>query len=162
MKKFYQLAIAALVGIALNSCGLLGGGGSGSNEPTFRLSDLQQGLWQEDNTEHFVRFTDEQSDETGYLLGREWNEDEWEDPDMTAEEFLIWNRKELGHPGNGWFKYEFKTTNGQLTEIHLSDMNSHETPKVYVVTTLSSTTLKYYEKGNENWKFSFTKFVEPK
>ena len=69
MRKIYYFALVALVGIALSSCSFLGG----DNTPSFQLSDLQ-GLWQENNTEHFVRFTTEQSDEAGYLYGREWDE----------------------------------------------------------------------------------------
>ena len=52
MRKFYYLALVALIGIAFSSCSLIGGG---ENTPEFRLGDLQ-GLWQETNTQHFVRF----------------------------------------------------------------------------------------------------------
>lgn len=116
--------------------------------PSYQLSDLQ-GLWQENNTEHYVRFTKEQSDETGYLYGREWDEAE----DITEDDLLP--------KGNGWFKYLFETT-GSLTEIHLMDNGGAEIPKVYVVTVLTDTELSYYEKEHKSIKFNFTKVVTTK
>ena len=145
MRKIYYLALAALVGIAFSSCSLMGGGG---NDPEYRLSDLQA-LWQENGTEHFVRFTTEQSDEAKYLYGREWDEAE----DVYEEDLKPY--------GNGWFKYLFETT-GNLTEIHLMDNGGAEIPKVYVVTKLTSTDLEYYEKDRKTNKFYFSKVVSPK
>lgn len=145
MKKLYYLAFVAVVGIVLSGCSLFGGGG---NNPSFNLSDLQ-GLWEENGTQHYVRFTNEQSDETGYLYGREWDE---------AEEVY---EEDLVYHGNGWFKYEFKTT-GDLTEIHLMDNGGAELPKVYVVSTLTSSQLSYYEKDHTSNKFNFSKVVTAK
>ena len=139
MRKFYYLALVALVAIAFNSCK------ENTNEPEFRLTDLQ-GLWLEDNTEHYVRFTDEKSDETDYLYGREWHEDE----DYTEADLKPY--------GMGWFKYKFEK-NGNLTEIHLMDNGGAEIPKVYVVSKLTDTVLEYYEKDNKSWSYSFTKIV---
>ena len=119
-----------------------------NNKPEYQLSDLQ-GLWLENNTEHYVRFTKEQSDETGYLYGREWDEAE----DITEDDLLP--------KGNGWFKYLFETT-GSLTEIHLMDNGGAEIPKVYVVTVLTDTELSYYEKDHKSIKFSFSKVVAAK
>lgn len=116
------------------------------NTPEYQLSDLQ-GLWQENNTEHYVRFTTEQSDETGYLYGREWDE---------AEDIF---EEDLQPQGNGWFKYLFETS-GSLTEIHLMDNGGAEIPKVYVVSKLTDTALEYYEKEQKSVKFYFTKMVE--
>lgn len=159
MKKFYHLAICAIVCLTFSSC-FFGGGGSGTETPTFSLSDLQ-GYWQENGTEHYVRFTTERSEEYPYYLGYEWNDDEWSDPEMTYEEFLIWNRNDLGHPGNGWFKYELKTS-GTLTEIHLMDNGGAENPKVYVVSRLTDDELVYYEKEHSSIKYHFSKIVSPK
>jgi len=156
MKKLYYLALAAVVGIALSSCSMLGG----NKNPSFNLRDLQ-GLWEENNTEHYVRFTTEQSDESGYLYGREWNNDDWDEKDGDYEEFLIEQREKQGFPGNGWFKYEFKT-NGNLTEIHLMENGGADIPKVYVVSKLTSTELSYYEKDHTNFKFNFSKVVSAK
>ena len=140
MRKIYYLALVALVGIAFSSCNMLG-----PSKPEYRLSDLQA-LWLENGTEHYVRFTTEQSDEQKYLYGREWDE---------AEEVY---EEALKPYGNGWFKYLFETT-GSLTEIHLMDNGGAEIPKVYVVSKLTSTELEYYEKDRKNNKFAFSKVV---
>ena len=143
MKKIYYLALVALVGIAFSSCNMLG-----PSQPEYKLSDLQA-LWLENGTEHYVRFTTEQSDEAKYLYGREWDE---------AEEVY---EEDLKPQGNGWFKYLFETT-GSLTEIHLMDNGGAEIPKVYVVSKLTSTDLEYYEKERKSNKFYFTKVVTKK
>ena len=140
-KKISYLALIALVGIAFSSCSLLGGGG---NDPEYRLSDLQT-LWHQDGTRNFVRFTTEQSDEPGYLYGREWDETDRDEEDLVPY-------------GNGWFKYKFETT-GNLTEIHLMDNGGAEIPKVYIVTKLTDTELAYYEKDHPSSKFTFTKVI---
>jgi len=140
----FKFIAFAIIGIALSSCSLFGGGGG--NTPEYRLSDLQ-GLWLENNTQHYVRFTTEQSDETGYLYGREWDESE----DIFEEDLMP--------QGNGWFKYKFETS-GDLTEIHLMDNGGAEIPKVYVVSKLTDTDLEYYEKDHKNSKYYFSKMVE--
>ena len=139
MRKFYSLALMVLVGLAFTSCDMM------NNKPEYKLSDLQ-GLWRENNTEHFVRFTTEQSDEPNYLYGREWDEAE----DVYEEDLLPY--------GNGWFKYWFETS-GNLTEIHLMDNGGAEIPKVYIVSKLTDTDLEYYEKDRKNIKFYFSKMV---
>ena len=149
MKKYYYLAICVIVSLTLTGCF----GGSSNNTPAYSLSDLQA-LWQEDGTEHFVRFTTEQSDEAGFLYGREWHEDE-----DVIEQDLIDSREELGHPGNGWFKYEFKTSGGDLTEIHLMDTGGAEIPKIYIVSRLTSDKLEYYERDHPSSKYYFSKVV---
>lgn len=154
MKKIYLWAFIATVAVAMSSCNMFN-----RNQPTFQLSDLQ-GLWQENSKEHFVRFTTEQSDEAGYFLGYEWDNADWDDPEMTFEEYLLWNREQLGHPVNGWFKYNFNAS-GELTEIIFMEYDWAEIPKVYVVSKLTETDLEYYEKGYENFVFHFSKVVEP-
>ncbi len=147
-----KLLLLAVLGVALASCSMIGGEG---NDPEYRLSDLQ-GLWQEDNTEHYVRFTTENSDETGYLYGREWDEAE----DVFEQDLLdSWNKN--GVRGNGWFKYQLETK-GDLHEIHLMDNVGAEIPKEYIVSKLTSTQLEYYEKDHKSIKFYFTKMVETK
>ena len=140
----FKFIAFAIIGIALSSCSLFGGGGG--NTPEYRLSDLQ-GLWLENNTQHYVRFTTEQSDETAYLYGREWDE---------AEDIF---EEDLMPHGNGWFKYKFETS-GDLTEIHLMDNGGAEIPKVYVVSKLTDSDLEYYEKDHKNIKYYFSKMVE--
>ena len=141
MRKIYYLALVALVGIAFSSCSLLGG----DKNPEYRLSDLQ-GLWEENGTKHYVRFTTEQSDEAGYLYGREWDEAD----DVTEQDLQPY--------GNGWFKYQLETK-GDLHEIHLMDNDGAEIPKEYIVSKLTSTELEYYEKDRKNNSFSFSKVV---
>ncbi len=142
MKTFRFLLIAVL-GIAMASCSMIG-----NNDPEYRVADLQ-GLWQENNTEHYVRFTTEQSDEAGYLYGREWDE---------AEDIF---EADLQKYGNGWFKYLLEKT-GNLTEIHLMDNGGAEIPKTYVVTKLTDTDLEYYEKEHKAITFKFRKVVTVK
>ena len=150
MRKSIQILFLAFVAVALASCDMFN-----KTTPSYSLSDLQ-GLWQRNNTQEFVRFTTEQSDETGYLYGCEWDEAE----DVTEQD-RIDARNELGHPGNGWFKYQFKST-GDLTEIHLMDNGGAEIPKIYVVSKLTDTDLVYYEKEYPSIKFNFTKVVTTK
>lgn len=138
MKKFVLLALLA---VAFIGCNMIS-----PEKPEYRLSDLQA-LWQENNTEHFVRFTTEKSDQTNYLYGREWDEGE----DVYEEDLQPY--------GNGWFKYWFETS-GNLTEIHLMDNGGAEIPKVYVVSKLTDTDLEYYEKDRKNIKFYFSKIVQ--
>ena len=142
MRRFYYLALVAIVGIAMSSCSLIGGGG---NNPEYQLSDLQ-GLWLENNTQHYVRFTTEQSDEPKYLYGREWDEAE----EVYEEDLLPY--------GNGWFKYWFES-NGGLHELHLMDNQGAVIPKEYIVSKLTDTDLEYYEKDQKNNKFYFRKSV---
>ena len=139
--------------------------GGGGNDPEYRLSDLQA-LWQENGTEHFVRFTTEQSDEAKYLYGREWDEAE----DVYEIDLYRVESKEIEGEivfdtiplyGNGWFKYWFET-NGGLHELHLMDNHGAEIPKEYIVSKLTSTTLEYYEKNRQTNKFYFSKVVSPK
>ena len=139
-KSALRLLFFALAGAALTGC-------IPTTQPTFYLHDLQ-GLWQENNTQHYVRFTTEQSDEAGYLYGREW--DEGED---------VFEQDLVPH-GNGWFKYLFETDNQKLTEIHLMDNGGAEIPKIYVVTKLNSTTLEYYEKDHKAITYRYQKMVD--
>lgn len=143
--KAFKFLLVALTGIVLSSCSLLGGG---DKEPSYQLSSLQA-LWLENNTQHYVRFTTEQSNETGYLYGREWDE-----ADDIYEE-------DLQPQGNGWFKYKFES-NGGLHELHLMDNGGAEIPKEYIVSKLTDTDLEYYEKDYKSIKYRFSKVVSPK
>ena len=154
LKNLVRLALCAMVSVSLSGCFSFGGGGS-SEEPSYKVTDLQ-GYWQENGTEHYVRFTNERSDEYPYYLGYEWHED-----DEVMEQDLLDAREELGHPGLGWFKYELKTS-GTLTEIHLMDNGGGEIPKVYVVSKLTDDELVYYEKDHSSIKYKFSKIVSPK
>ena len=143
--KAFKFLLVALAGIVLSSCSLLGGG---DKEPSYQLSSLQA-LWLENNTQHYVRFTTEQSNETGYLYGREWDE---------AEDIY---EEDLQPQGNGWFKYKFES-NGGLHELHLMDNGGAEIQKEYIVSKLTDTDLEYYEKDYKSIKYRFSKVVSPK
>ena len=122
-RKLIFSTVLAMVAIAMTSCF-----GPNNEEPTFKQADLL-GLWQEEGTEAFVRFTNE-ADETGeYKYGREWNE---------SEDIF---ESDLKPYGNGWFKY--KLVQSDLTEIHLMDNGGADIPKVYVVVKLTDTELHY-------------------
>ena len=87
------------------------------------------GLWQEQNTEVFVRFTNEADDSGEYHYGREWDE---------SEDIF---ENDLQPYGNGWFKYKLVKTD--LTEIHLMDNGGADIPKVYQVLKLTAGELQY-------------------
>lgn len=168
MKNAAKLVLMLMVvSIALNGC-------KPKEDPTYQVSQLW-GLWMEakPNVEHYVRFTDEQSDEAAYLYGREWNEDEdvYEDDlfklwkvdstyvvdSLTMDSTLVLDST-LIH-GNGWFKYKLEIK-GDLEEIHLMDNGGADIPKEYIVAILTDERLEYYEKDNENRRFSFDKVVK--
>lgn len=154
MKKNFKLLFIAIAAVALSSCNF------GGKEPNFQLSDLQ-GLWLEDkaNVEHYVRFTDEQADEAGYLFGREWNAEE----DVSEEDLYVYTKDSLGNDslihGNGWFQYKLETK-GDLEEIHFMENGGAEIPKEYIVAILTDTRLEYYEKDDKNRRSFFNKVVE--
>ena len=129
MKK-HIIFILSILACAFTSCINWGNGGT---EPSFQLSALQ-GLWQEDNTQHYVRFTTEQSDEAGYLYGREWDESE-----EMEEEYL--------QPyGNGWFKW--KKDGDNVVEMHMTDHQIASIPYEYKMLRLSNNEMRYKETAD--------------
>ena len=129
-----------MVAIAMTSCF-----GPNNEEPTFNEADLL-GLWIEEGTEAFVRFTAEQDETSEYKYGRQWDE---------SEDIF---ESDLKPYGNGWFKY--KLVKSDLTEIHLMDNGGAELPKVYVVTKLTAGNLEY--KDNFGTTHVFEKVLEVK
>lgn len=131
-KNSLVLGILVLVAVAMTSCF------GPSNEPSFVEADLL-GLWQEEGTEAYVRFTSE-ADETGeYKYGREWDEgDDVSEGDLTPY-------------GNGWFKY--KLVKSDLTEIHLMDNGGANIPKVYQVVKLTAGELEYRDEYKNTHRF---------
>ena len=120
-KSILRIALVAMVGAVVASCSL-------GTEPTFQENDLL-GLWQEDGKGAFVRFTADKDSTGVYKYGCEWNEGEGVfESDLTKY-------------GNGWFKW--KLVKADLTEIHLMEYGGAELPKVYTVTKLNDTELKY-------------------
>ena len=132
-RRITILSILAVIALAMTSCF------NHDNTPTFAERDLL-GLWQEDGTEAFVRFTTEQ-DETGeHKYGREWDESE----DIFESDLLPY--------GNGWFKY--KLVQSDLTEIHLMDNGSADIPKIYQVVKLNAGELQYKDAQGKTYHFS--------
>ena len=132
-RRITILGILAVIALAMISCF------NHDNTPTFAERDLL-GLWQEDGTEAFVRFTTEQ-DETGeYKYGREWDESE----DIFESDLLPY--------GNGWFKY--KLVQSDLTEIHLMDNGGADIPKIYQVVKLNAGELQYKDAQGKTYHFS--------
>lgn len=131
-KNSLVLGILVLVSVVMTSCF------GPSNEPSFVEADLL-GLWQEEGTEAYVRFTSE-ADETGeYKYGREWDEG-----DDVLEGYLT-------PYGNGWFKY--KLVKSDLTEIHLMDNGGADIPKVYQVVKLTAGELEYRDEYKNTHRF---------
>ena len=125
MKQRIVLSVLAVVAIAMTACL---GPGPNPEEVEFKQADLL-GLWQEQNTEVFVRFTNETDESGEYHYGREWDE---------SEDIF---ENDLQPYGNGWFKYKLVKTD--LTEIHLMDNGGADIPKVYQVLKLTAGELQY-------------------
>ena len=120
-KSILRIALVAMVGAVVASCSL-------GTEPTFQENDLL-GLWQEDSTEAFVRFSSEKDSTGVYKYGCEWNEGEGVfESDLTMY-------------GYGWFKW--KLVKADLTEIHLMENGGADIPKVYTVIKVTDTELQY-------------------
>lgn len=132
-KKLIFYSIIAIIAIAMTSCFT-----PNPPEGAFAEADLL-GLWQEENKEAFVRFTNESDDFGEYKYGREWDE---------SEDIF---ESDLKPYGNGWFKY--KLIQSDLTEIHLMDNGGAEIPKVYVVTKLTDTELHYQDDFGKITRF---------
>ena len=113
------------MGAVVASCSL-------GTEPTFQENDLL-GLWKEDDTEAFVRFTSEKDSTGVYKFGYEWDEG---DGVFESDRTNIDSKY-----GNGWFKWQL--VKADLTEIHLMEYGGAELPKVYTVTKLNDTELLY-------------------
>ena len=134
-KRTILFGVLAIVAMVMISCQ--------SDKPTFQEADLL-GLWQEDGTEAFVRFTAEKDSTGEYKYGREWDESD----DMSESDLKPY--------GNGWFKY--KLVKSDLTEIHLMDNGGAEIPKVYTVLHLTEDALEY--KDDSGVTTTFAKVVE--
>ena len=134
-KRTILFGVLAIVAMVMISCQ--------SDKPTFQEADLL-GLWQEDGTEAFVRFTAEKDSTGEYKYGREWDESD----DMSESDLKPY--------GNGWFKY--KLVKSDLTEIHLMDNDGAEIFKVYTVLHLTEDVLEY--KDDRGVTTTFAKVVE--
>lgn len=123
--------------------------GCGPKEPIeYSLSDMQ-GLWKEDGTEHFMRFTTDAADSliTGYLWGYEWDEgDGTEESDLFEPDMKY---------GNSWFIYSLEGQKWYQTNT--MSIGNGLIPETYVITILNSSTFEYYKEGYKNEKQTYTK-----
>ena len=134
-RNIFKFVLVALMGISLCSCE--------KKQTEFYLSDLQ-GLWLENNTKHYVRFTEDPvQDDTNYFWGCEWDE---------AEDV---HEADLVYHGDGWFKY--RLNNEQLLEVQMMDYGWADIPKQYIMVTLTSSHMTYHPKDYKNETISFTK-----
>ena len=143
-KSVFSLALVALIGIAFSACN--------PKEPIeYSLNDMQ-GLWKENGTEHFMRFTTESANDlkAGYLWGYEWDEAEG-----TEESDLF--EPDMYH-GNSWFMYRLDGEGWH--QINKMNNNWADIPQDYTITTLTSSQFVYYKKGYKNEKQSYTKINE--
>ena len=144
MKKFFQWTLVALVVVALTGCEMF----NKKAEPFSQVA--LHGLWLEENTQHYVRYMEQQADTATYEWGKEW------DLDQSVTE------DRLKYHGNGWFKYELKYVDNQnrLTQINMMDNGGAEIPQVYIVTVLSDGRLEYYKEGYPKEKQYYNKVKE--
>lgn len=98
------------------------------------------GLWQEEKTRHFVRYTDVKAKEDVYFIGCEW--DEAEDVHESDLEYL----------GNGYFLWSVQ--DGQLTMIHQLNKGLAEIPKVHTLVLVKPTRLSYKDDHGKTLYFS--------
>ena len=139
MKKWYFLALIALIGFAFSSCENMG-----KKQKEYFIEDLQ-GKWCKDGQQDYRRFATEQASREGYYWGWEWDEGEdVQESDRTS------------HPyGNGWFMYTIQ--GDQLLEIEKTEYGWADIPKVYIISELTSTKLVYYPKDYPKDKRYYTK-----
>ncbi|MBR0296645.1 MAG: hypothetical protein IJQ95_04550 [Paludibacteraceae bacterium] len=136
-KSFIWVALIAIVA-GFASC---------TQTITYTEDDLH-GRWQEEDKKAYVVYTTEKdtvSDikDKGYLWGYEWDEsDAVYEKDVLDEKY-----------GNGWFVYNLNGS--QLTHIHMQSNRGADIPKVYTVSVLTNSDLKY--KDSEKVEFSYKK-----
>lgn len=139
--KFSVFSLLIVLGAVLVGCG--------QTDPIeYSLSDMQ-GLWRENGTEHYMRFTTDAADslKTGYLWGYEWDEG-----DGTEESDLL--QPDMKY-GNSWFIYHLE---GQKWfQTNTMSIGSGLIPETYIITVLNSSTFEYYKEGYKNEKQAYTK-----
>lgn len=140
MKKFYYLALIAIIGLVLTSCENV--------QKEFYLSDLQ-GLWQNDKTTTwYMRFTADKAEYgENYYWGREWGDfgDEITEEDLFDPE---------NFHGNGWFQYKLEE-DGNFIYINMMDNKGADIPKPYKMVVLTSSKMTFQDDLKE--KKNFTK-----
>lgn len=136
-KSFIGLAIIAIVA-GFASCN--------NSSVSFSESDLH-GKWQEEDKNAYVKFTVE-LDTVSNLKDRKYHWGyEWDEGDGVYEKDVLNERY-----GNGWFVYALD--GDQLTQAHMMSNKGADIPKVYTVTVLTNSDLKFQdsEKVNHSYK----------
>ena len=139
-KSFIGVALIAIVA-GLASC-------NQQTSVSFSESDLH-GKWQEEDKNAYVKYTIEKDTVSdvkanGYLWGYEWDQgDGVYEEDVLKEKY-----------GNGWFVYSLEGE--KLTQINMMSNRGADIPKVYTVTVLTNTDLKYKD-NNANVIHSYKK-----
>ena len=139
MKKLFYLAAAICFAVlTFTSCS--------STAVSFTEEDVF-GRWQNDENPGEYWVYQSLTDETGdYFWGKTWDEN-----DDVKEEDL-----ESDFHGNGWFKWRLDTRD--LTQIHMMTISEATAPKIYTITLLTSTTMKYQRYiGGVKETYTFTK-----
>lgn len=139
MKKLLYLAAVVCFGVfAFTSC-----------SPTTISFDEEDvfGRWQNDENPGEIWVYLSSTDETGdSFWGKTWDENE----DVKEEDL------DKDFHGNGWFKWHLDKSD--LTQIHMMTVSEAQVPKVYTITLLTSTTMKYQRYvGGVKEQFTFTK-----
>lgn len=146
MNRYFQWAIVALVAVFLTGCEFF-------NKKTEPFSQVAlHGLWQEEGTQHFVRYLEQKADTATATY--EWGK-EWDVAQKVTEDRLV-------DYGNGWFKYELKYVDNQnkLTQINKMDNDGADIYERYIVTVLSDSHLEYYKEGYPKEKQYYNKVIE--
>lgn len=136
-RKFIYFAFVALVALGFSSCK--------KGQTEFFQSDLY-GYWQEDGKDHYMRFTEDQGEKTGFLWGYEWTASEFTEDDLFDDSM---------YHGNSWFQYKLER-DGNFLYVHMMTNKGAEEPKPYTMITLTSTKMTY--KDDLKVRYSFTKY----
>lgn len=139
MKKLFYLA-------AIVCCGVLMFTSCAPTTITFQEEDVF-GRWQNDDNSGEYWVYQSSTDESGdYFWGKTWDEnDDVQESDLEGD-----------FHGNGWFKWRLDKSD--LTQIHMMTVSEAQVPKVYTITVLTNTTMKYQRYvGGVKESFTFTK-----
>ena len=139
-KSFIWVALIAIVA-GFASC----------NQQTITYSEGDlHGRWQEEDKNAYVKYTVEKDTVSdvkanGYHWGYEWDEgDGVYEEDVLKEKY-----------GNGWFVYSLEGE--KLTHINMMSNKGADIPKVYTVTALTNTDLKYQDSTKKTFSYKKVK-----
>ena len=130
MKKIYFLIATALLAVTFTSC---------QKDEETNEQDLY-GKWQNKKNakEYRVFYEDKVADDPTYKWGKEWDENDRYEDDLTEH-------------GNGWFKW--KKTKNNLLELHQMDNDGAEIPQENTITVLTATEFFYKDQAGRSYQF---------